>query len=273
MLITTAPFPPFLSLSYLLYIIAFEISIRIQFSFISIMRFISLTLASLVIAFMVCSSDAAIQYVNGATIFGRCALFSVQAGTAVSFNGGQTNVMTGNVGVAPGTSITGNVNMGTGSIQDNTAAAQACAADELIAYQTLKNLTCTPGNTLANSDLSGVTLLPGVYCSGSGSLSISATALTLDGNGDSNSQFIFQTATTVETATATSFILINGAQATNVYWQVGTSVTLGLQSSFVGNIVAKVSISVGTTTTVNGRALAQAAVSFDGGDTIQLPSQ
>jgi hypothetical protein len=163
--------------------------------------------------------------------------------------------------------------LGTGSIEACTASAINCAADELIAYDILTNLTCTPNNTLANSDLSGVTLLPGVYCSGSGALTISATTLTLDGNRDEDSQFIFQTATTVITATATSFILINGAQAKNVYWQVGTSVTLGLGSSFVGHILAGVSISVGHTTTVVGRLLAQAAVSFEGTDTVTLPSQ
>ena len=135
----------------------------------------------------------------------------------------QTSVVTGNVGVAPGTSITGNVILGPGSIEACTVPAINCAADELIAYQILKSLTCSAGNTLANSDLSGVTLNSGVYCSGSGTLSISATTLTLDGNGDYGSQFIFQTATTVTTATGTSFILINGAQAKNVYWQVGSS--------------------------------------------------
>jgi hypothetical protein len=151
------------------------------------------------------------QYVNGTTIFGRCALSSVQAGTAIAFNGGQTLVAAGNVGVAPGTAITGNVILGTGSIEACTAPAIECAADELIAYEVLKNLTCTSENTLANSDLSDVTLISGVYCSSSGALSISATTLTLDGNGDYDSQFIFQTVTTVITATATSFVLINGA--------------------------------------------------------------
>ena len=208
---------------------------------------------------------------DGTTIFGRCNLFSVQAGTAVSFNGGQTYVVTGNVGVAPGTAIGGNVILGTGSIEACTTPATECAADELIAYGILENLTCTPENTLANSDLSGITLLSGVYCSSSGSLIISATTLTLDGNGDYDSQFIFQTATTVITATATSFILINGAQANNVYWQVGTSATLGYGSTFVGHVLAGVTISVGHNTAIVGRLMAQAAVNFEGDDTITLP--
>jgi len=209
--------------------------------------------------------------VNGTSIFGRCGLFSIQAGTAVTFNGGQTYVANGNVGVAPGTAITGNVMLGTGSIEACTISAIDCAADELIAYALLKGLTCTPENTLTNSDLSGVTLISGVYCSSSGSLSISASTLTLDGNGDYDSQFIFQTVTTITTATATSFILINGAQAKNVYWLVGTSATLGLGSSFVGHVLAGVTINVGHTTTVIGRLLAQAAVNFEGADSVTLP--
>jgi hypothetical protein len=241
------------------------------------MHFISLFRASLVVAVviasMVCSSDAATQYVNGSTIFGSCADFVVQAGTAVSFNGAQTNVSTGNVGVAPGTAITGNVAVIAGSIDANSSPAINCAADELTAYGFLKGLTCTTDNTLASSDLSGLTLFPGVYCSASGVFTISATTLTLDGNGDTDSQFIFQTSTTLTTATATSFILTNGTQANNVYWQIGSSATLGLGSSFVGHIVAGVTINVGHTSTVVGRCLAQAAVNFAGGDTIGLPSQ
>jgi hypothetical protein len=241
------------------------------------MHFISLLRASLVVAIVVASmmssSDAATQYVNGSTIFGSCADFVVQAGSAVSFNGAQTNVSTGNVGVAPGTAITGNVAVVTGSIEANTSPATNCAADELTAYDELQGLTCTTDNTLANSDLSGLTLFPGVYCSASGVFTISATTLTLDGNGDEDSQFIFQTSTTLTTSTATSFILTNGTQANNVYWQIGTSATLGLGSSFVGHIVAGVTINVGHTSTVVGRCLAQAAVNFAGGDTIGLPSQ
>jgi hypothetical protein len=249
---------------------------HIHISLTSIMHFISLLRASLVvivvIASMVCSSDAATQYVNGSTIFGSCFDFSIQAGTAVSFNGAQTTVATGNVGVAPGTSITGNVALGTGSIQDNTAAASNCAADELIAYGELKNLTCTAANTLASPDLNGLTLFPGVYCSGSGFFTFTATTLTLDGNGDTDSQFIFQTSTSLTTSTATFFILQNGAQAKNVYWQIGSSASLALSSSFVGHILAGVSITVDTTTSIVGRCLAQAAVSFAGGDTVTLPA-
>jgi hypothetical protein len=202
--------------------------------------------------------------VSGTSIFGRCDLSSIQAGTAVTFNGRQTYVANGNVGVAPGTAITGNVMLGTDSIEACTISAIDCAADELIAYEILKVSRAHPKTR-------SPTLISGVYFSSSGALSISAMTLTLDGNGDYDSQFIFQTVTTITTATATSFILINGAQAKNVYWQVESSATLGLGSSFVEHVLAGVTINVGHATTVIGRLLAQAAVNFEGADSVTLP--
>jgi hypothetical protein len=102
---------------------------------------------------------------------------------------------------------------------------------------------------------------------------IKALALYLDAQGDSNAQFIFQTATTVITSANTKIILLNGALVKNIYWQVGTSATLGASSTFIGQILAAVSITVGTAVTVVGRLYAQAAVTFGGADIISLPSQ
>jgi hypothetical protein len=237
--------------------------------FVSILR--AYLVAVVVFASIICSSGSATQYVNGATIFGSCANFSIQAGTAVSFNGAQTSVGTGSVGVAPGTSITGDIVLGTGFSEACTSPAIDCAADEMIAYGYVKGLTCT--NTLANTDLSGVTLSPGIYCTVAGFFTLKATNLYLDAQGDANAQFIFQTATTVITSTGTNVILLNGALVKNIYWQVGTSVTLGGTSSFMGQILAYVSITVNTNVAVVGRLFAQAAVSFAGGDTLTLPSQ
>jgi hypothetical protein len=238
------------------------------------MHFISLLRASLVVvvASILSSSDAATKYVNGATFFGSCANFSIQAGSSVSFSGVQTNVTDGNVGIAPGSSITGTPLQGAGyALEFTSASAITCAADEGTAYANLKGLTCT--NTLANSDLSGVTLWSGVYCTGSGVLTLKATALYLDAAGDANAQFIFQTATTLITSTNTNIVLLNGALAKNIYWQVGSSATLGATSSFVGQILAYASITVSDTVTVVGRLYAQAAVSCAGNDLITLPSQ
>jgi hypothetical protein len=211
-------------------------------------------------------------FVNVTSFYGACSGYSVMAGTAVSFDGAQTSVATGDIGVSPGTSISGNYALGSGAVHDNDQSAVDCAASMLTSYDTLQGLTCLPANTLASSDLAGVTLLPAVYCSSSGFLELSASTVTLDGGGDSTAQWVFQTSTSVSSATVTSFILINGAKAINVFWAVGSSASLGYSSSFVGNIFAYTSINVDTSTSLYGRAMAQAAVTFAGGDTVTLPT-
>jgi hypothetical protein len=237
-------------------------------------RFSSLLRASLVvffITFIIHSSDAATTFVINTVIIGRCANFSIQGGTSVSFNGAQTIVASGNVGVSPGTSITGTPLLGIGySKQANTPPAVNCAADEHIGYLALTGLNCT--NKLANSDLSGVTLFPGVYCTTSGVFTLKATNLYLNAQGNSKAQFIFQTATTLITSANTNIILLNGTLTKNIYWQVGSSATLGGTSSFQGQILAYASISVSTTVTVVGRLFAQAAVTFASTDKVTLPS-
>jgi hypothetical protein len=228
-------------------------------------------LVAVVIVSILCSSDAAItQYVSPASILGRCANFSVQAGTTVTFNGVQTNVFSGNVGCSPGTSITGAPVLGTGySLEANTSPAVNCAADEMTAYLYFKGVTCS--HTLASTELSGLTLLPGVYCTTTG-LTLTNTPLYLDAQSNSNAQFIFQAATTLITAANSQIILLNGALVKNVYWQIGTTATLGANSSFIGQILAGTSISVGANVTVLGRLFAQAGVTFAGNDQITLPS-
>jgi type VI secretion system secreted protein VgrG len=99
------------------------------------------------------------------------------------------------------------------------------------------------------------TLLPGVYTAGS-ALALNG-ALTLDGQGNANSVFIFQAGSTLTTASGSSIVLTNGAQACNIFWQVGSSATLGTGTSFKGNILALTSISVTTGVTIEGRALAR----------------
>jgi hypothetical protein len=197
---------------------------------------------------------------------GSCAAFAIHAATSVAFNGVQTSVAIGNVGVAPGTSITGNYVLGSGTVQDNSVLANSCAADKLIAYNTAAAAICT--NLLAVSDLSGMTLYPGVYCTGSGYMTITASTVTLDGQGNSNAVWIFQTASSLSTSTGTSFILQNGAQASNVFWQVGSNAALGVSSSFVGTILSLTGISFDSSSVITGRALAQTAVTFASGNTV-----
>jgi hypothetical protein len=131
--------------------------------------------------------------VDPTTIWANCSGFALHAGTAVSFDGGLTTVYTGDVGVAPGTAVTGSYSLQTGALQANSALAILCAASKLDTFAQLTNLTCDQANTRAASDLSGLTLLPGVWCSASGFFVFSAATLTLDAAGDANAVWVFQT--------------------------------------------------------------------------------
>ena len=116
-------------------------------------------------------------------------------------------------------------------------------------------------------ELGGTTQTPGVYESPAGTFGITGT-VTLDAKGDPNAVFIFKAASTLITASGSHVKLINGAQSANVFWQVGSSATLGTYSVLRGNVMALASITVTTGTTVDGRMLARTgAVTLDS-DTI-----
>lgn len=149
---------------------------------------------------------------------GRCGNFSVMGGTAVSFSGGRTTIMTGSVGISPGTSITGAYILNSGTTETTTPLANGCAADFLVAWTAGTAAVVPTQNVLPIPDLSGLTLVPGVYSSASGTLSISAGKLTLDANGDPNAVWVFHVTTTLITASGTFIYLANGARANNVYW-------------------------------------------------------
>jgi Ice-binding-like/Bacterial Ig-like domain (group 3) len=125
----------------------------------------------------------------------------------------------------------------------------------------------SPVTATIPTELGGTTVTPGAYTSAAGTFGITGT-LTLDAQGDPNAIFIFHAASTLITASASSVSLINGAQAANVFWVVGSSATLGTYSTLQGNILAQASITVTTGVTLDGRALARtAAVTLDS-DTI-----
>jgi hypothetical protein len=147
----------------------------------------------------------------------------------------------------------------------DTAAASA-QTDLTTAYNNAAGQTPTVTGV---SSLSNQTLTPGVYNAGS-SLGVNGT-VTLDGQGNQNAVFIFQMGSTLTTASGSSINLINGAQACNVFWQVGSSATLGTGSTFAGSILALASITVTTGDTVAGSMLARnGAVTLDS-DTITAP--
>ena len=194
---------------------------------------------------------------------GTAANFAVLAGSTVT-NTGPTRI-SGDVGLSPGTSVTGfppgQVN---GTIHAADSAALQAQADLTAAYNNAAARTVT---ATVPTELGGTTLTVGVYNSAAGTFGITGT-LTLDAQGDPNAVFIFQAASTLITASASNVNLVNGAQASNVFWVVGSSATLGTGSTLQGSILARTSITVTTGTVLNGRALARnGAVTLDS-DTI-----
>jgi hypothetical protein len=190
---------------------------------------------------------------------GGAATFAVLGATTVT-NVGPTGVV-GDLGVSPGTAVTGfPPGTVTGTIRSNDAVAQQAHSDAATAYASLAGLPC--GTILSGQNLGGLTLLPGVYCFSS---SAQLTGiLTLDAQGDSNAQFIFQIGSTLTTATNSVVRVINGGQDCSAYWQVGSSVTLGTGTAFRGNVLALASITATANTTESGRLLAiNGAVTLD----------
>ena len=154
-----------------------------------------------------------------------------------------TTQVYGDLGVTPGTSVTGFYPDGTvsgGTIQLNDGAAQLALTDATAAYNTLAALS-SPFN-LTGQDLGSQTLTPGVYHFDS---SAQLTGpLTLDFDGNPNADFIFQIASTLTTASNSSVKVINGGSLSGVYWQVGSSATLGTDTMFAGNILADANVTL-----------------------------
>ena len=178
--------------------------------------------------------------------------FAVLAGTTVTNTG--PSVISGNLGVSPGSAVTG-------FPPGKVVAGQLHAADA-VALQAQNDLTTAYNDAAGRSstatisnDLAGRTLTPGVYTSESG-LGLSGD-LTLDAQGNANAVFVFQAGSTLTAASGSRVRLIRGAQACNVFWKVGSSATIGTSSAFAGNILALTSISMTTGATLEGRALAR----------------
>jgi hypothetical protein len=174
-----------------------------------------------------------------------------------------SSTISGSVGLFGGSSITGFppglVTQGT--IHTTDAVAQQAQTDETTAYQILAALPSRVNES--GTDLGGLTLTPGVY-------SFSSTAalngaLTLDFQGLSNALFIFQVGSTLTTGSSSTIQVINGSATDGIYWQVGSSATLGSSTAFAGNILALTSITLVSGAKIEcGRAFAQTgAVTMD----------
>jgi hypothetical protein len=189
-------------------------------------------------------------------------------GASTVTNAGPT-IVTGNVALSPGVSVTG-FPPGTiidGAIHIGDALATQAHADAATAYAQVAGETLTAD--LSGQNLGGMILTPGVYHFATAA-QLSGT-LTLDTGGDPNAAFHFQIGTTLTTDPASMITLLNG-NSVDIFWQVGTSATIGVDSVFYGNILADQSITVNSGAAINGRVMAiNAAVTLDT-NTINVPA-
>lgn len=201
---------------------------------------------------------------------GSAGTFAILAGATVT-NTGPT-LINGDLGVSPGTALTGfppGIVNGAIHLADATVAAAKLAVTNAYIDATERALNVV---TVSTGELGGLTLAPGLYQSGISSFAITSVDLTLDAQGDQDAVWIFQMpSSTLTVGNGRKVILAGGAQAANIYWQVGSSATLGTTSVVAGNILAQASITLQTGATLTGRALTQiAAVSLDS-NTVTVP--
>ena len=185
---------------------------------------------------------------------GTACSFGILGGSTVT-NSGVSTFVTGDIGVWPGSAITGFTPLNfSGTEHAGDAVAQTAQGDLTVAYNYAAGVA---GGAVLTADIGGQTLAAGVYKTTSAQPSLGITGnLTLTGN--ANSVFVFQIVSTLTTAAGNSQVILGpGVQAKNVFWQVGSSATLGSTTLFQGDIMAQASISLGTGATLNGRALAR----------------
>ena len=192
--------------------------------------------------------------------------FGVLGASAVTNTG--PSLVTGDLGISPNaaSSVTGftfSTPPGPGQVTGTTHFADALAiaaqVDATTAYNTLAGRPC---DVTIPADLGGLTLPAGVYCSAS-TMGLTGT-VTLDAQGDPDAVFIFQVGSALTTASGSTVQVINGGQSCNVFWQIGSSATLGTGTDFLGTIIALTSITMTTGATADGRVIARnGAVTLD----------
>jgi len=197
---------------------------------------------------------------------GLVAPYGIMAG--LSFTCINNGLIQSDIAISPGSTVTGFPPCVITGVQHLADATALNAQNDLTTlYNTLQGKPCPPANAIV-ADLGGTTKPAGVYCTATG---INVTGvLTLDGGGDPNARFVFQAGSSL--ITAGDIVLINGAQAQNVYWVVGSSATLGTASQWKGNVVVLTSVTLVDNANLIGRALARnGSVSLGTGNTITLP--
>ncbi|MBA3916557.1 MAG: DUF3494 domain-containing protein [Acidobacteriales bacterium] len=202
---------------------------------------------------------------NVAINLGTATNFGLLAGSGITNASAGTSIV-GDVGSSPTPAVTGLVASQVNGVLYTAPdpATDQAQLDLTVGYNDAAGAPC--GTVLTGTDLGGLTLVPGVYCFSS-SAQLTGT-LTLDGQGNPGAQWIFQMGSTITTASDSTVLLINGAAICNVYWQVGSSATIGTNSTFVGDILALTSITLNGGT-LNGRALARnGAVTISDAETV-----
>jgi hypothetical protein len=194
---------------------------------------------------------------------GTTTTYGILAGSAITNTGPTTISGTagGDVGLFPGTAYTGSGSVtSSGTNHINDSAASIAQNDLVTAYDDLG----VPAPTILSSpDLAGRTLLAGTYAATAGTLANSGNVI-LDAQGDPTAVFVFQAASTAITSVGSTMTLANGAQACNVYWRVGSSATIGVNSTFIGHVYALTSITANTGASITGQLLARnGAVTLD----------
>lgn len=216
--------------------------------------------ASRVPLYILLSSACSLAAAQVAPSLGQADSFSVLGGSTVTSTG--PTVVLGNLGLSPGSAVVGFPPgiVTNGAIHISDALAQGAQSDTTAAYVSLAGQASNLD--LTGQDLGGLTLTSGVYTFNS-SAQLTGT-LTLDAQGDPAAVFIFQIGSSLTTASAANVVVINDAGSCNVFWQVGSSATLGTGSKLVGNIIALSDITLTTGASVEGRVLARnGAVTLD----------
>jgi hypothetical protein len=213
------------------------------------------------------ASMAPLSPVVTAPSLGAASAFSVLGASTVTC--ANLSAVTGDVGVSPGTAVTG-FDPGctiSGTIHAGDAIAAQAHADLGVAYGTLAAVACE--HDLTGQDLGSQTLAPGVYCFNT--TAGLTGALTLDGGGNSSATWIFQIGSAITTGSGSSVVMAGAGKPGNVFWQVGSSATLGLGTAFQGSILASASVTLVSGSILVGRALALNAAVTSDSNAVSLP--